>query len=115
MKLSKKEVKELIESVAAGILIQMNTNGYSTIIGYSNDDNDPNDIFEELLVVNARTEYIPRHWKAGLYQSLSLFFGDDEDMTADLTRQDFANEEALRKVRDIFQDQTSFITWAWYN
>lgn len=119
MKLSKKDVVQLKDRLTKEILVQMNADeddgGYATIVGYETSNYmGPYQVLESLVVHN-ETTHIPRHWHAGIFNSSCLKFGDGDDVTADLSRQDFAEEESLRKLRDIFSDQADFITWAWHN
>lgn len=104
MKLNKKGVKNLKRTLITGILSQMNNDvGYEAVLWDS-------EIQErELLVVDRNTEYIPVHWHAGISGTAGFRFGYD------LSRIEFASEEAKRKVRDMFPAQANLITWAWYN
>lgn len=108
MKATKKLIKELKAQLVKTIMNKMaSEDGYDTIVCYVAGDVD--ELVFEILWVNKDTEYIPSHWKAGIYNSASFRFGQD------LSRIDFASEEAKRKIRDMFPGQEDFITWAWYN
>ena len=63
----------------------------------------------EIMIVDIDTQYIPVIWHAGIDGRFDFKFGED------LTRIEFASEEAKRKVREIYPGCEDFITWAWYN
>lgn len=103
-KLTKKSVKEFKAEIADQILNRMNSQ-----VGYVSHIWNPITEEPDILIVNDQTQGIPDYWQAGISNSLVMVFGQD------ITRENFAKEEALRKMRDLFSDQADFITWAWYS
>lgn len=99
MKLTKKDVKKLKRTLTTGILNQINSEaGYLVILGTAE--------YNLVERINCNTKWVDSTWGAGI---CAYAFG------VDLTRVDFASEEAKRLVRGMFPTQAAFIIWAWYN
>ena len=107
-KLTKKSVKLLKKLAVDEIIKQINSSsGYRCEAGWWDDDRD--EWVSNPFVVNDKTEYIPAYWHAGIDN------GPDWALGRDISRLEFASEEAKRKLRDMLPSDSKFITWAWYN
>ena len=113
--LTKKLVNQLKHSIVDEILEQMNhEDGYRTIISWY--DQEEEVLLSEVLVVYHDSEYLPSIWRAGIDGPSLPLSRKKSDEPGHYSHMEFALEEALRTIRNMFDDEWSnFITWAFHN
>lgn len=102
--LDRKSVRWFKKTFVTGIIELIQEGGTYYCLITNKDSDSQVTVYE----VNSKTEYLPGCWGAGIDQP-DYKFGND------LSLQEFADEEALRTIRNIFPNHADFITWAWNN